>query len=108
MTVSITFLPGTLRSGTRQSSGQFRSLATSATLGNSLTPKKQGDQHQEDVEQVGLDVPLLKHAEPREHPRPQAKRGQHRFLEHGVGHLAMEIGMFDLVGANLGWLRKQR
>src|SRR2546422_795944 len=53
-------------------------------------PKQQRDQRQKQIQQIGLNTPLLKHAKAGEQPSAAAKSWQDRSVENGVRHFAVK------------------
>ena len=55
-------------------------------------PEQQGNQGDEDIQQVGVDVSLLKHSEPGKQSCGGTEYRQDRLVEHRVAHLAVKHG----------------
>src|SRR5262249_53787982 len=84
--------------GNARASTMWMMLWMIASMTSLYAPEQKSNQGKHDVQQVGLDAPLLEHAKPREQPAPETERRHHGLVECRVGHLAMEVGL----------LRKQR
>src|SRR5207244_1204852 len=81
-----------------------------ASMAFLLSPQQQGDKGYEHVQQIGMDTDLLKDTKPGKQPGSETERRQHCLLEHGVGHLAMKMGLLREETEVLGLLdpRAQR